>query len=287
MIHAWTRDRVGAGGEGTRTSKRGTCSFSVLFALPVTSVALLLVVSAVPGNAAPIDMTNGTVIQYDHVDGQSDATWNVISSSMVQETTNADASIYQLDDITNIQNTRVTGTMEVQTTSDDDLIGFAFGIQDRGSYYLFDWKQATQTDLPDFGTADVGMSVKLVNTGGSDPSGFDLWNTGNNTGVSLLADNDVAWADNTVYGFTLDFLDGSFDISITEGITEIGSFSIVDSTFTGGGFGLYAYSQRSVKFSDLASSPVSVPEPSSLLVLSIGLAGLARWARRHRVATVS
>ena len=54
------------------------------------------------------------------------------------------------------------GVWRVDTGSDDDFMGFVFGYQDKGHFYLFDWKQYNQTISNRTGLQ--GMCVKVVNT---------------------------------------------------------------------------------------------------------------------------
>src|SRR4029077_2776287 len=117
--------------------------------------------------AAVINLSPWTVVQYEQFD-QPDANWVLSNGNTVAtQTVNADASIL-LSDFDAI-NTVINGQWRVNTTDDDDFMGFVFGFQGRGQFYLFDWKQADQNDGT-FGFAERGMSVKAVNIpGGVDP----------------------------------------------------------------------------------------------------------------------
>src|SRR5262245_3025287 len=89
----------------------------------------------------PIDLSSWTVIQYEFND-QPDANWvlsagNTVASQIV----NADASILKGGSVANSQ---IQGSWRVDTSADDDFMGFVFGYQNRGQYYLFDWKQSDQ-----------------------------------------------------------------------------------------------------------------------------------------------
>src|SRR5690606_24325902 len=92
---------------------------------------------------------------------------NTIATQVV----NADPSILLSD--CDVQNERIQGMWRVDTTVDDDFMGFVFGYQDSSHFYLFDWKLADQDD-PTFGFAERGMSVKLVDADGP-LIGQDLW----------------------------------------------------------------------------------------------------------------
>ena len=112
-----------------------------------------------------IDLSTWSVIQYEML-AQPDAVWTVDPSlECVTQSVNGDPSIFLSDfDITD---TRITGTMEA---AGPDYMGFVFGYQDRGHYYLFDWKKTTESYLS-FGTAELGASLRIIDVqGGGDPT---------------------------------------------------------------------------------------------------------------------
>ena len=49
------------------------------------------------------------------------------------------------------------GTFFVDTTRDDDFMGFVFAYQSSSRFYLVDWKQGTQTYL---GQGVAGVTIK-------------------------------------------------------------------------------------------------------------------------------
>ena len=118
-----------------------------------------------------LDLSTWVVEQYE-LNVQADASWTVsgAENEIAFQSVNADASIFHggFESV----GTRIEGTFEVATANDDDLIGFVFGYQNRGQYYLFDWKQADQ-GAAGLGFAERGMTVKVVDTGGVDPTGRD------------------------------------------------------------------------------------------------------------------
>lgn len=248
----------------------------------VVLFGLLLVMPA--AEAAVIDLAPWTVIQYEFND-QPDANWVLSNGNTVAtQTVNADASILLSDfDATN---TVINGSWRAQTAGDDDFMGFVFGHQGRGQYYLFDWKQADQN----FGGlfAERGMSVKVVNIpGNADPTFADLWPTVGSPNVISLSHNTVPWADNTLYDFHLEFHPGQFTIEVREGSTVLLSQTISDNTFQSGRFGFYNYSQGPVQYQGFTldpapPTPTAVPEPASLTLFALGLLGGAvnyAWRR--------
>ncbi len=207
----------------------------VITSAPVTKFVL----GAATGQGELADLSAWTVIQYELL-SQPDANWvRDATNTIVTQTVNADASIFLSDfDLTNGQ---MEGTLRVDTVSDDDFIGFVFGFQDQGHFYLFDWKQFDQSG------ADMGMSVKVVSAD-TPLTGADLWPTAGNAGrVTTIYHNSIPWADFTDYQFILEFHPGEFTITVKQGDTILGEpINLLDDTYTSGGFGFYNYSQGPV-----------------------------------------
>ena len=196
-------------------------------------------------------------------------------------------------------NTTVTGTFGVETTSDDDYIGFVFGYQDPSGgtgdtdpdtdwdFLLFDWKQSNQSGgLEGFRLLDVDCTW---NTTGC--TGTQFFNNGSfGSGVDVLATNastSLGWEDNVVYTFDLLYTADSIRVDITGGtgtyasgvtVLEIDAADAGVESFPSGRFGFYNYSQASVRYSgfvqnnppvaadDAVTVTESVPETFNVLL---------------------
>lgn len=210
-----------------------------------TAAAALLLAPGAFAQGVPVDLSNWQTIQYE-LNSQPDASWDLQpGNTSVLQSVNSDASIF-LSDFDAVGQ-EITGTWSVQTTSDDDFMGFVFGYQDRGHYYLFDWKQTSQNFSGDF--AEVGMSLKVVDMPpNTDPTQDDLWPTNGSANVTLLQHNTIPWADNTSYEFTLTFNPGTIEITVREAGQVLDSWLVNDSTYVDGEFGFYNYSQGQVLY---------------------------------------
>jgi len=224
----------------------------------ISLISLSLLVLATAGRPAraqgqPIDLSTWQVVQYE-LNFQPDASWNVQpGNDAVLQTVNSDASIYIGD--FDSANRVIRGTWSVQSTSDDDFMGFVFGYQSREQYYLFDWKQASQLSG---GLAEVGMSLKVVDLpAGQDPTQADLWPTTGSANVTTLAHNTVPWQPFTDYDFELEFTPGTIRIVVREAGVELENWTISDSTYTDGSFGFYNYSQDEVLYQGFTQEGVS------------------------------
>jgi len=211
-------------------------------------------------NAALIDLSSWA--------GTSGGNWVVDGTNTSVLQTNNGQPTYFLSD-TNYINTLFDGTFGVETTSDDDFIGFVFGYNNSSDFLLFDWKQANQS------TASSGFTLSKIT--GTD---VDFWShTGSD--ITVLATDYVGnngWADNTIYDFTLDFTTTGISIDID----SINIFNVA-GTFNTGKFGFYNYSQSNVRytgFEEAISPTLDVPEPSTLAIFALGIMGLA--ARRFK-----
>ncbi|OEU53632.1 MAG: hypothetical protein BA871_02970 [Desulfuromonadales bacterium C00003096] len=222
--------------------------------------------------AAPIDLTGWTPYP--------GGTWNVSADgSSVLQTTNGQPTYFV--STANYIDTQFKGSFGVETTSDDDFIGFVFGFNGFDDYLLFDWKQGRQSYT---GFASDGYTLSKI-TG----SGVNLWDhTGSDiqvldTSYGAVV-NDVGWADNTVYDFTLDYTNSGIKISIDNDLI----FDIA-GTFDTGKFGFYNYSQSQVRYQGFTedpappSGPAPVPEPGTLLLVGAGIIGLVGYNRKRLI----
>jgi len=199
--------------------------------------------------------------------------WNVQGGgTSVLQTVNGDPTYFLSD--TNYINTQFDGSFGVETTSDDDFIGFVFGYNNSNDFLLFDWKQGNQTWNGD--QALSGYTLSKIS--GSDVNYWD--HTG--ADIAVLASNyagNNGWVDNTTYNFNLDFTTTGIKI----GIDGTNIFD-VSGSFTSGKFGFYNYSQSQVRYTGFTQEvSQSVPEPSTLAIFALGVMGLA--SRRFKKNT--
>lgn len=174
----------------------------------------------------------------------------------------------------------ITGTFEVETTNDDDYVGFVFGFTaptetdtHTYDYVVLSWKQ---TDQGGFGgcTAPAGFTLARVQgTLGDSPderidgSDFTLdthWcqeQEVDDPRYEVLAtawDPDGGWADNTEYAFALTYTATTFSLELDgqEVLSATG-------TFPEGRFGFYNYSQPGARYSGFAQQdPAPTPTPT-------------------------
>ena len=163
-----------------------------------------------------------------------------------------------------IFNTVVRGKFRVETSRDDDFIGFVFGYQrPRGEeeYYdflLFDWKQVTQTWSSWTGYEGFTLSrLDGIITGNLASGNVPYWGHAdtNMTVLDTRYADTLGWADNTEYLFELSYRADRI-------VIKIDSVTIFDinGTFQPGRFGFYNYSQPNVRYQEfiLNQYPVAV-----------------------------
>ena len=265
--------------------------------------ASILAMTPLAGFAAPVDLTGW--IDNGFQGDNSSGNWVVQpGNDAVRQTINGDPTVF-FDPGSNAQGTSLAGEITVETTSDDDFIGFVLGYQDgelnsaNADFWLIDWKQATQS----FGgeTAQIGLSLSHVSgdilNGTTDP--FDtFWpHAGYVNEVQRAATlGSTGWVDNALNEFELIFTADLIQVSV-DGNVEL-SYTSADNggvQFTDGAFGFYNFSQDPVLYAGITENvlpdpdPVPdpdpapvVPLPASSLLLMGGIAGLVGMRRRKR-----
>lgn len=240
--------------------------------------------------AAPVDLSTWTSEENSDPGNISPTSiWNVLNgpaNDAVRQTENSVPSFFY-EAGSSALGQSLSGNITVETTSDNDYIGFVLGF-DAGEansntteFILIDWKQSDQAGHCG-GSAVDGLSISLVtntDTGGGE---CDFWL--HNGGVAEIdrATNfgSTGWADNTTYAFDLEFtasvievsVDGTLELSITAADAGLASFS-------DGAFGFYNYSQSTVLYSAIEEDVADIPAPVGLGLLGLGLLGLR--ARRR------
>jgi hypothetical protein len=243
----------------------------------------------------PVDLSTWTSEVF--VNEGPSANWTVegAENDSVFQSVNSGPSVFY-EPGTNAQGTALSGTITVETTSDDDFIGFVLGYQSgeinspSADFWLIDWKQLNQ------GVAAVGMALSHVTGDMTAAPGNDFWQHVGVVNEVQRATNlgATGWLDNTTYAFDLTFT--STDIIVTvNGVEELN----YSGSFTDGAFGFYNYSQTNVRYAGItefdfcAENPDdpactggggngTVPAPATLGLLGLGLLGLGR--RRHKQA---
>ena len=225
--------------------------------------------------SAVIDLSTWSVVQYD-VFTQPNATWTLSESNTVAlQSVNADASILLSPFI--LENDQIQGSWQVSTNEDDDFMGFVFGYQDDRHFYLFDWKEFSQSNTT-WGTSLQGMSVKVINAE-TPLTSVDLGATipVDTSRVRLLYHNDILWQHFTNYDFSLEFRPGHFTITVTEATNVLDTIVIDDATYTNGQFGFYNFSQSMVRYAGFTRSLLS---PRSVISVRTALWWKATSERR-------
>ncbi len=240
----------------------------------------------------PVDLTSWSPLTLDFPGGQSAGNWILGGgNTYVDQVINADPSFY----LNNLNQTSYSmdGSWQVlETGGDDDFMGFVFGYQNSSNFYLFDWKQGSQSSYG--GYANAGMTIKKM-TGSTDNGVNDLslgefWENAADLGdMEVLAQNQgsgLGWVDNTLYDFHLDFNlnPGEIHIVVMDGATTLWDYTLYDSEFLSGQFGFYNFSQANVRYAGFVQTGgvlIPVPVPGAFILGSLGL-GLAGMKLRRR-----
>lgn len=194
-----------------------------------------------------LDLSNWEVIQYE-VNAQPDAQWVLrLANRAVDQFINADPSIYLSPFAIGAQTIRA----RMGSGSAPDTMGFVFGYQDRGHYYLFDWKKTTDS-YQNFGTQPAGMRLRKFHVpGGADPTGADFWSGVNVTNSTQLLTNNIPWVDGVDYDLVVRLEPGLIELEVHRDGTNIVAWSVNDNTYPSGRFGYYINSLQDVRFGQI------------------------------------
>lgn len=251
---------------------------------------LVVAITGQWAQAGPVDLSSWTPLTLDYSGFQSAGNWVVSADNLsVVQTINADPSFF----LNNLNQTSYSmdGSWKVETSSDDDFMGFVFGYQNSSNFYLFDWKQAYQNE-PGYGIANEGMTIKKM-TGATGDGLVDLsipefWkNTVGSANVAILATNHsstIGWVDNHSYDFHLDFglNPGEIHIVVKDGATTLWDTTLNDTTFLSGQFGFYNFSQEKVRYAGFEQTGgYVIPAPGAILLGGIGVS-LVGWLKRRK-----
>jgi hypothetical protein len=225
-------------------------------------------------HAAAVDLGLWNDESYPAVAGIGAGVWTVSGDGLsVNQSVNGQPTLFVSD--FDVAGLAIEGTVIVNTSSDDDLIGFALGITpgdaDPGDhtsdYLLVDWKQGTQgfnfgaPSCTDGSTSLMGLAVSRV-TG--IPTADEFWGHFDEDNIGCSPDGEglielqratslgaTGWADNTSYTFRFEFTTTSLKVFV-DGVEELN----IAGTFNDGSLAFYNFSQANVTYSAFEIEPL-------------------------------
>lgn len=265
----------------------------------MTRLSLIAVMATLFGSgvsAGTVDLTSWAV--------EGGGNWVVegAANDAVRQTLNTEPGVVFASG--DAQGTALSGEIRVNTTDDNDFIGFVLGYNAGDltganadiDYLLVDWKQGTQAGW------DAGLSISRV-TGGIHPltvttTASDPWL--HQGPVNFLTRSNAAganyattgWADLTSYVFDIIFTADRVVVSVN-GQVEIDILAAdYGGAFSNGGFGFYNFSQRDVTYQGVTlrtvptdpggpGDPAAIPLPAAGWLLIAALGGMGAMARRR------
>ncbi|MQY42871.1 VPLPA-CTERM sorting domain-containing protein [Epibacterium sp. SM1969] len=252
--------------------------------MKIVKLAVLAAFLPITAQAASVDLS-GWISE--EANGERGSNWNVqgAGNDSVFQTQNSRPSVF-FDSGALDRGTSLEGEIRVETTSDDDFIGFVLGYDtgefdgSTSDFWLIDWKQADQS-FPGLGTSFAGMSLSHVtgNVGAADE--LDFWQ---HTGVvnevqRATTLGSTGWNDNQSYNFKLTFTANLIEVFVDDQ-KEL-SFA---GSFGDGAFGFYNYSQSQVRYAGITEDqlPAPVPLPAAGFLLAGALGGMGLMRRRKK-----
>jgi len=268
-------------------------------ALPIIALPMFFPVVA---HAAPIPVDLSGWIENGFKGNNGAGTWTTqgAGNDSVLQSINGEPTVF-FQSGRNAQGTNLKGTIQVNTSSDDDFIGFFLGYQadelnsTSADFWMIDWKQNTQP----FGgtTATVGLALSHVN--GDIANGPDasppFWAHSNYVTEVQRATNlgSTGWVDFQEYAFDLIFTSTRIQVKV-DGVVELD----YTGSFTDGAFGFYNYSQPTVLYAGITEENLpdpcdtnppgqggcpetgQVPVPGTLWLMGLAILGLGQMRRK-------
>ena len=202
-------------------------------------------------SAVPLDLSNWEAVDYDSYDGDGPAEWVVDEEARrIVQRRNSNPSVYLGPD--GSAGSVLRGTITVDTSDDDDYVGFVFGFEDRNSFYLLDWKQNDQSWA--LGFAEAGLSLKRFDLPGDALPEF--WPASPSNG-EVLHRGSIGWRDRTTYDVSIALLDGLIHVSVQDDGELVEAFAVDGERVPAGRFGFYNYSQSDVIYAGLLRGSLS------------------------------
>ena len=170
----------------------------------------------------------------------------------VKQFINGNPTMYVSPD--SVINGAIGGTIKVETTSDDDFIGFVMGFGEDANeeFILLSWKQGNQAG------AIKGFALARVSDIEDIPR-FQPWpHQTSKSGYEVLATNlGDGWKDNTEYDFIIEYNSDRIIVKVIGGQFGAEGEIVIDveGEFTEGRFGFYNYSQSLVRYSGFVDDP--------------------------------
>lgn len=252
---------------------------SIKRTIKILPLAAVFTLAPSLAHAVPVDLSGWVENGFKGNDGAGN--WVVQpGNDSVLQTVNGDPTVF-FEAGSNAQGTALSGTIKVETTGDDDFIGFVLGYQDgelnstNADFWLIDWKQLDQGGGALDGLALSHVTGDIANGGGS----FDtFWNHTGTVNEVQRATNlgSTGWADNTEYLFDLTFTSSQIQIKV-DGVVELDYTGV----FTDGAFGFYNFSQNPVRYAGITTAVIDAPEPSTIGFLALGLLGFTHLRRKQ------
>ncbi len=255
--------------EAVRTSAEQTCK-SAGIENPISLDACILDV----GCTGDADLTESHVgvlpdsklnfpqpVDYSGWVAEGQGTWVPDTDGLsVVQLTNGDPTFYvSPDDYLGVQ---FTGSLTVETTGDDDIIGFVLGYQtpltasgddpDDLNAVIISWKAVAQNYVG--GVAQEGLTLSRSSGLQTDLRGT-LWHHPESPIYKVLATSygsDKGWMVKTTYKFVLTYTASLVEVSIDGAPLFSVTSAQAGAPFEAGRFGFYNFSQSNVRYADFS-----------------------------------
>ncbi|MGE4183269.1 MAG: carbohydrate-binding domain-containing protein, partial [Limisphaerales bacterium] len=164
---------------------------------------------------------------------------------------------------------------KISADAGSGALGVVFGYEHRGSFLLFDWRQATGQEA-DWGTASTGMRLRSFHPPeGQDPTGADFWSGLDPNRVTTWRTNTLPWVAGREYDVVIRLGEDQTVVEVRFGASMLETWIVPELRGITGQFGHYAYGLSHARFGPVVL-PGAVPLITAIEVDDVGRSTV-RW----------
>jgi hypothetical protein len=165
---------------------------------------------------------------------------------------------------------------QLTATGTNGAMGLVFGYENRGNFYLLDWRAISQANsLGEFAPAGVRLIHFHMPPAVEAPRFNDFYASTNSPNTTVLITNQLTWTPDRIYDVILRSAASGLSIDIFDGDTQLLAWQLSEWAGPIGWFGHYSHGVESAEYGPVTVSGAQIEEP---IIVSISLgAASGQW----------